>query len=116
MNVNAGILHDPDTPVPVRVELQPAVEDLLWRLGEDSLTVELTLDFEGPEQKQAVAFPGPADPSLGFQQIRVGNIDVWWRQRLVLASLEPRVANLPRPRRLVISRLGRALSAHATYT
>jgi hypothetical protein len=101
---------------PVRVELEPGVEDLLRRLGEDSLTVELTLDFEGPEQKQAVAFPGAGEPSLGYQRVQVGGINVWWRQRIVLASLEPRVTDVPTPRRLVVGRLGRALSAHATYS
>jgi hypothetical protein len=100
---------------PVRVELEAGVEDLLWRQGASAVTVELTLDFEGPVLKQAVAFPGPGEPSLGFQRIRVGSLDVWWRQRLVLASIAPRVANLPRPRRLVIGRLGRALTAQATY-
>ena len=34
---------------------------------------------------------------LGFQRVRVGTIDVWWRQRVVLASMAPRVANTPRP-------------------
>jgi hypothetical protein len=99
----------------VRIELEPGVENLLWRLGEDSLTVELTLDFEGPVQKQAVAFPGAAEPSLGFQRVCVGPVAVWWRQRIVLASMEPKVASVPRPRRLVVGHLGRALSAYATY-
>jgi hypothetical protein len=99
----------------VGVELEPGVEDLLWRLGANAVTVELTLDFEGPVLKQAVAFPGPGEPSLGYQRIRVGSLDVWWRQRVVLASVEPKVMNRPRPRRLVISRLGRALVADATY-
>jgi hypothetical protein len=116
MNGVAGALSEADTPVPMHIELEPGVEDLLWRLGEDSVTVELTLDFEGPVQKQGVAFPGASEPSLGFQRVRVGTIDVWWRQRVVLASMAPRVANTPRPRRLVIGRVGRALTAHATYT
>jgi hypothetical protein len=114
MNSTAA-LRQPGTTVSVQVVLEPGVDDLLWRLGEDSLTVELTLDFEGPVQKQAVAFPGAAEPSLGFQRVRVGHIDVWWRQRVVLASIEPRVTSVPRPRRLVIGRVGRALSAYATY-
>lgn len=100
----------------VRIELQSGVEDLLWRLGENSLTVELTLDFEGPVQKQAVAFPGASEPSLGFRRVRVGHVDVWWRQRVLLASIEPRVASVPNPRRLVISRIGQVLSAYATYS
>jgi hypothetical protein len=116
VNGVAGALRQPDTPMPVNIELEPGVEDLLWRLGEDALTVELTLDFEGPVQKQAVAFPGGAEPSLGFQRVRVGPVDVWWRQRVVLASMAPRVASVPRPRRIVVGRVGRALSASATYS
>jgi len=99
----------------MRVELGPGVEDLLWRLGEDALTVEMTLDFEGDVQKQAVAFPGAGEPSLGFQRVRVGHVDVWWRQRLALASREPRVTTAVRPRRLIVGRVGRALSARASY-
>jgi len=101
--------------VAVRVELAPGVEDLLWRLGEHALTVEVTLDFEGDVLKQAVAFPGAGEPSLGFQRVRVGEVDVWWRQRLVLASRAPRTTDRPRPRRLVVRRVGRALSASASY-
>ena len=99
----------------MRVELAPGVADLLWRLGESALTVELTLDFEGDVLKNAVAFPGASEPSLGFQRIRVGNVDVWWRQRLALASREPRVTDAVRPRRVVVSRVGKALSAFASY-
>jgi hypothetical protein len=99
----------------MRVELAPGVEDLLWRLGEHALTVEVTLDFEGDVQKQAVAFPGAGEPSLGFQCVRVGDVDVWWRQRLVLASRAPRITNTLRPRSLVVRRVGRALSASASY-
>jgi hypothetical protein len=99
----------------VRVELQPGVADLLWRMGEQALTVELTLDFEGDEFKQAVAFPGAGDPTLGFQRVRVGDVDVWWRQRFVFATREPQVTQAVQPRRLVVSRVGRALSASASY-
>lgn len=102
-------------PAPV-IELDDGVEELLRRQGTDALTVELTLDFEGTELKQAVAFPGAGEPSLGFQLVRVRSVDVWWRQRVVLASAEPRVVTQPRPRRLVIGRLGRALTAHASYS
>jgi hypothetical protein len=99
----------------VKVELRPGVEDLLWRMGEQALTVELTLDFEGDALKQAVAFPGAGDPSLGFQRVRVGDVDVWWRQRFAFASREPQVTQAVCPRRLVVSRVGRALSAFASY-
>lgn len=99
----------------MRVELRPGVADLLWRMGEQALTVELTLDFEGDALKQAVAFPGASDPSLGFQRVRVGDVDVWWRQRFVFASREPQVTQAVRPRHLVVSRVGRALSAFASY-
>jgi hypothetical protein len=98
------------------VELAKGVEDLLRHQGTDAVTVELTLDFEGTELKQAVAFPGAGEPALGFQRVRVRSVDVWWRQRVVLASVEPRVVTQPRPRKLVIGRLGRALTAHASYS
>jgi hypothetical protein len=100
----------------MRVELRPGVVDLLWRLGEQALTVELTLDFEGDEFKQAVAFPGPAEPSLGFERVRVDDVDVWWRQRFVFATREPRVTQVVRPRHLVVSRVGQALAASASYS
>jgi hypothetical protein len=62
-----------------------------------------------------VAFPGAGEPSLGFQRVRVGDVDVWWRQRLVLASREAQVTSALRPRRLVVARVGQALSACASY-
>ena len=99
----------------MRVELRPGVADLLWRMGEQALTVELTLDFEGDALKQAVAFPGASEPSLGFQRVRVGDVDVWWRQRFVFATREPRVTQAVRPHHLVVSRVGRALEAVASY-
>jgi hypothetical protein len=99
----------------VKVELRPGVADLLWRMGEQALTVELTLDFEGDVFKQAVVFPGAGEPSLGFQRVRVGEVDVWWRQRFAFATREPQVTQAVRPHRLVVSRVGRALSAAASY-
>jgi hypothetical protein len=102
-------------PAPV-IELGEGVEELLRRQGTDAVTVELTLDFEGAELKQAVAFPGAGEPSLGFQRVRVRSVDVWWRQRVVLANVEPRLATRPRPRKLVIGRLGLALTAYASYS
>ena len=97
------------------VELGAGVADLLWRLGEAALTVELTVDFENDAQKSAVAFPGPSEPSLGFQCICVDGLEVWWRLRLVLAARDPRVTTSIRPRRVVVGRVGRALSAQVDY-
>jgi hypothetical protein len=99
----------------VRVELGPGVADLLWRMGEGAVTVELTIDFEQDATKGAVAFIGPGEPSLGYRCQRVAGIDVWWRQRLVLATREPRITSDIRPRRLLVDRVGRALSAKADY-
>ena len=87
----------------------------LRRSGEASVTVELTIDFEHDAQKQAVAFPGPGEPALGYSCQRVDGIDVWWRQRLVLATREPKVTDAIRPRRLLVDRVGRALAARADY-
>jgi hypothetical protein len=97
------------------VELGPGVADLLWRLGEEALTVELTLDFEHDVTKHAVAFPGAGEPSLGFRRCHVDGIEVWWRQRLLLATREPRVTGDITPRRLLVGRVGQALSARVDY-
>jgi len=97
------------------VDVRPGVADLLWRLGEDCLTVEVTLDFEHDVQKQVVAFPGASDRALGFECLRIDGLHIWWRQRLVLATREPRVTAAIRPRRLVVGRVGRALTAEVHY-
>lgn len=99
----------------MQVELGPGVADLLWRMGEAAVTVELTIDFEHDVTKQAVAFLGPGEPALGYRCHRVGDIDVWWRQRLVLATQAPRVTGDIQPRRLLVDRVGKALSARADY-
>ena len=99
----------------MHVELGPGVTDLVWRMGEKAVTVELTIDFEHDATKDAVAFVGPGEPSLGYRCHRVDGIDVWWRQRLVLATREPRVTGDIRPRRLLVGRVGKFLSARADY-
>ena len=99
----------------MEVELGPGVTDLLWRMGEAALTVELTIDFEHDATKDAVAFMGPGEPSLGYRCQRIDGIDVWWRQRLVLATREPRITDDIRPRRLLVDRVGKSLSARADY-
>ncbi len=99
----------------MHVELGRGVTDLLWRMGEKAVTVELTIDFEHDATKDAVAFMGPGEPSLGYRCHRVDGIDVWWRQRLVLATREPRVTGDIRPRRLLVGRVGKFLSARADY-
>jgi hypothetical protein len=99
----------------VHVEFGPGVADLLWRMGEAAVTVELTIDFEHDVTKHAVAFMGPGEPTLGYRCHRVGDIDVWWRQRLVLATREPRVTGDIRPRHLLVDRVGTTLSARADY-
>ena len=99
----------------MHVELGPGVSDLLWRMGEAAVTVELTIDFEHDATKHAVAFMGAGEPSLGYRCQRVGDIDVWWRQRLVLGPQPPRITADIRPRRLQLARVGKALEARAEY-
>lgn len=100
----------------MEVEIGRGVADLLWRIGEAALTVELTVDFENDVAKNAVAFPGASDESLGFQCVEVDGVSVWWRQRFVLAEGLPRVTSDIRPRRVVVDRVGEALSARAEYS
>lgn len=101
----------------MRIHLEPGVQELVQGLGERAITIELTLDFEGDVLKSAVAFPGASEATLGFERIRVDGLglDVWWRQRLVLASGEPKLTTRVRPRRLVVSRVGQALAVTADY-
>jgi hypothetical protein len=47
--------------------------------------------------------------------VTVGDLDVWWRQRLVFASREPKVTTKIRPRCLHVSTIGQALAASAEY-
>ncbi|HEY3237926.1 MAG TPA: hypothetical protein VGL92_00080 [Acidimicrobiia bacterium] len=97
------------------IDLAAGVAPLLRAMGESALTVELTIDFEFDVRKSAVAFPGPGEESLGYQRVGVDGLDVWWRQRLVLATREPSVTTRVRPRRLRVATVGRALSASADY-
>jgi hypothetical protein len=99
----------------VEVEFGAGVADLLWRMGEAAITVELTIDFEHDATKDAVVFMGPGEPTLGYRCQRVDGIDVWWRQRLLLAAGEPRLTSDVRPRRLLVDRVGKSLSARADY-
>jgi hypothetical protein len=99
----------------VRIDLAPGVAELVRRLGESSITVELTLDFEHDVMKTAVAFPGPSEPSLGYQLVHADGVDVWWRQRIVLGTRAPQVTARVRPRQLRVRAVGRALAASADY-
>jgi hypothetical protein len=99
----------------MRVEFGRGVAELLEGLGEEAITVEMTVDFENDVTKHAVAFFGASEPALGFQCVAVDGVDVWWRQRLVLATGEPRVTTDIKPRRLLVARVGRALSAEVDY-
>jgi hypothetical protein len=95
--------------------LRPGVADLVRAQGEEAVSLELTLEFGNLVVKHAVAYPGPSEPDFGYSQVRVGNIDVWWRQRLVVPGRDPVVITSIRPRRVVVDRVGRALSALAHY-
>ena len=97
------------------VQLGRGVADLVRRLGDRAITVEITLDFDCLVTKQAVAFPGPSEPSFGFRCVRVEGVDVWWRQRLLLAGGRCAVSAQLRPRRIAVWRVGRALSAAVEY-
>ncbi|MDQ3945671.1 MAG: hypothetical protein M3357_11060 [Actinomycetota bacterium] len=97
------------------VDLAAGVAPLMRAMGESALTVELTIDFEFDARKSAVAFPGASEPGLGYQRVSVDGLDVWWRQRLVLATREPAITTRVRPRRLRVATMGRALSATAEY-
>ncbi|MGH9040232.1 MAG: hypothetical protein ACRDZ3_08375 [Acidimicrobiia bacterium] len=97
------------------VDFSVGVLPLLRLLGESALTVELTIDFERDVRKEAVVFPGAAEAGLGFERVTIHGIDVWWRQRLLLGLLEPRVTTAVRPRRLRVATVGRALWATADY-
>jgi hypothetical protein len=99
----------------VQIVLRPGVADLVRAQGEEAVSLELTLEFGNLVVKHAVAYPGPSEPDFGYSQVRVGNIDVWWRQRLVVPGRDPVVITSIRPRRVVVDRVGRALSALAHY-
>jgi hypothetical protein len=109
----------PGTPAPdqraMRVVLGPGVVEHVRNQGEEAISLELTLEFEGLVVKHAVAYPGASEPAFGFSRLRVDGIDVWWRQRLVVAGRNPAVTTAIRPRQVVVGRVGRALSAVATY-
>ncbi|HEV8623444.1 MAG TPA: hypothetical protein VG034_03215 [Acidimicrobiia bacterium] len=99
----------------IRIVLGRGVVDLVRGQGEEAVSVELTLEFDGLVIKHAVAYPGPSEPAFGYSRVRVENVDVWWRQRLVVPGREPVVTTSIRPRRVVVGRIGRALSAVADY-
>lgn len=115
LRLQADMVGSRDSGGDVRIHLDPTVTQLVRRLGENAITIELTIDFEADALKSAVAFPGAAEPSLGFERIQVRGLDVWWRQRLVLATREPRVTTKVRPRHVHVTTIGRALAAHAEY-
>jgi len=99
----------------MQVVLRPGVVDLVRGQGEEAVSLELTLEFAGLVVKHAVAYPGASEPAFGYSRVRVGGIDVWWRQRLVVPGRDSALTASIRPRRVVVSRVGRALSAAAAY-
>jgi hypothetical protein len=99
----------------IPVVLRRGVVDLLRGQGEEAVSIELTLEFGGLVVKHAVAYPGASEPAFGYSRVRVEDVDVWWRQRLVVPGREPVVTTSVRPRRVVVGRIGRALSAVADY-
>lgn len=99
----------------IRIVLRRGVVDLVRGQGEEAVSLEFTLEFDGLVVKHAVAYPGASEPAFGYSRVRVEDVDVWWRQRLVLPGREPIVTTSIRPRRVVVGRIGRALSAVADY-
>ena len=99
----------------IRIVLRPGVVDLVRSQGEEAVSVELTLEFDGLVVKHAVAYPGASEPAFGYSRVRVEDVDVWWRQRLVVPGREPVVTTSIHPRRVVVGRIGRPLSAVADY-
>lgn len=100
---------------PVEVVFRPGVADLLRNWGEEAVSVELTLEFGCLVVKHAVAYAGASEPAFGYSKVRVGDVDVWWRQRLAVPGREPVLSTSVRPRRVVLERVGRTLSAAAAY-
>jgi hypothetical protein len=111
----ADVPHGGSFEPALDIKFRRGVAQLIHGLGERAITVEATLDFDNLVKKEAVVFPGASDASLGFRRVHVDAIDVWWRQRLLLAKGQWRLSVDVRPRRLVVSRMGRALSAVVDY-
>ena len=99
----------------IQIVLRRGVVDLVRGQGEKAVSLEFTLEFDGLVVKHAVAYPGASEPAFGYTRVRVEDVDVWWRQRLVVPGREPVVTTAIRPRRVVVGRVGRALSAVADY-
>ena len=101
----------------MEIDVHPGVAEALAKVREGSLSVDLTLQMcGGLVIKDAVAYPGPSDEEAGFRVVRVGDLDLYWRQRLLVegassASVTERV----RPRRLEVRTDGDAFSAEASY-
>jgi hypothetical protein len=101
----------------VEVEIRSGVLDALQRVREDALSVDLTLHMcGGLVVKDAIAFPGPSDEEAGFSRLRIGDIDLYWRQRLLVeGALSASVSDRVAPRRLSVRTEGDVFLAEAAY-
>ncbi|MCJ7437894.1 MAG: hypothetical protein MUP97_09055 [Acidimicrobiia bacterium] len=99
------------------IDIDAGVRRALAEVREGALSVELTLHFcGGLVTKDAVAYPGAEDEAAGFQRERVGDLDLYWRQRLVVeGSTASRVSTEIVPRHLRVRTKDGMLSAQASY-
>jgi len=100
----------------LEVRLARSVGEALRRTGDEALTVELALVCGDLVRKDAVAYAGSADPDWGFQSVRIRDVDVFWRQRVVVDVPVPgHISARVTPRRLDVRTLGNAFVANASY-
>lgn len=99
------------------IEIDATARRVLAQVRETALSVELTLHFcGGLVTKDAVAYPGVEDEAAGFRRVRVGDLDVYWRQRLVVEGSTPtRVSTEIIPQRLEVGTEDGILRAGASY-
>jgi len=99
------------------IDIDTGARRVLADVREAALSVELTLHFcGGLVTKDAVAYPGAEDEAAGFRRERVGDLDLYWRQRLVVEGSTPtRVSTEIVPRRLRVHTEDGVLCAQASY-
>lgn len=101
----------------MEIDIDSGARRVLADVREGALSVELTLHFcGGLVTKDAVAYPGAEDETAGFRRERVGDLDLYWRQRLVVEGSTPtRVSTQIVPRRLLVHTEDGVLCARAAY-
>jgi hypothetical protein len=100
----------------IDIEIGRGVRRALDRVRERAVSVDLTLRFcGGLVVKEAFAYPGTEDETAGFQCQRVGDLDVYWRQRLVVEGADAAPTSAVEPRRLTVRVDGDELAAEVAY-